>query len=215
MASRRKGWPEASRGRLGRVHDYGLQYVPLYLPLLPRLTLYQSTSLREQASRTHHQISTFTNSQKCVCLALCVNAPVANTDQASRHIIQFMKNFYSVFPEYKQMDVRAASPPRVLHSSSRCRHTLAVKVTQGNTFRILVSTKHSPTPELLSDDVLSADAILNTPDLGIPLRGAAIGNGWIDSRTQYPSYLDYAVKHGILEENSDACVSRFLRSVRS
>ena len=48
----------------------------------------------------------------------------------------------------------------------------------------------------------TADAILNS-DLGIPLRGAAIGNGWIDSRTQYPSYLDYAVKHGLVEENSE------------
>ena len=37
----------------------------------------------------------------------------------------------------------------------------------------------------------------------MPLRGAAIGNGWIDSQTQYPAYLDYAVKHGIIEENSE------------
>lgn len=32
----------------------------------------------------------------------------------------------------------------------------------------------------------------------------AIGNGWIDARRQYPSYLDFAVKVGILEEKSDA-----------
>ena len=31
----------------------------------------------------------------------------------------------------------------------------------------------------------------------------AIGNGWIDARRQYPSFLDYAVKHGIVELNSD------------
>lgn len=35
--------------------------------------------------------------------------------------------------------------------------------------------------------------------LGVPLRGSAIGNGWIDVRRQYPSYLDYAVKHGLVE----------------
>jgi len=46
-----------------------------------------------------------------------------------------------------------------------------------------------------------ADAILES-DLGIPLKGAAIGNGWIDPRRQYPAYLDYAVKTGLLEENS-------------
>ncbi|KAJ7639547.1 Alpha/Beta hydrolase protein [Roridomyces roridus] len=48
-----------------------------------------------------------------------------------------------------------------------------------------------------------ADYILNS-NLGIPLRGIAIGNGWIDARRQYASYLDFAVKVGILEENSDA-----------
>jgi carboxypeptidase D len=47
-----------------------------------------------------------------------------------------------------------------------------------------------------------ADAILSSK-LNIPLHGIAIGNGWIDGRRQYPSFLDYAVKHAILEENSD------------
>ncbi|KAF9006754.1 pheromone-processing carboxypeptidase KEX1 [Cyathus striatus] len=48
-----------------------------------------------------------------------------------------------------------------------------------------------------------ADAVLNSK-LQVPLRGAAIGNGWIDPKRHYPSYLDYAVKVGILEENSVA-----------
>ncbi|KAI5893580.1 alpha/beta-hydrolase [Schizophyllum commune H4-8] len=47
-----------------------------------------------------------------------------------------------------------------------------------------------------------ADAVLNS-DLYIPLRGVAIGNGWIDSRRQYPSYIDYLVRVGILSETSD------------
>lgn len=46
-----------------------------------------------------------------------------------------------------------------------------------------------------------ADAILSS-NLGIPFRGTAIGNGWMDSRRQYPAYLEYAVKHGIVEEGS-------------
>ncbi len=46
-----------------------------------------------------------------------------------------------------------------------------------------------------------AEAILNS-ELGIPLRGSAIGNGWIDARRQYPAYLDYAVKHGLVELGS-------------
>ncbi|PCH40983.1 KEX1 protein [Wolfiporia cocos MD-104 SS10] len=47
-----------------------------------------------------------------------------------------------------------------------------------------------------------ADAILDS-SLNIPLRGAAIGNGWIDGRHQYPSFLTYAVKHGLVEEGSE------------
>lgn len=40
-------------------------------------------------------------------------------------------------------------------------------------------------------------------NVGVKLKGAAIGNGWIDIRHQYPSFLDYAVKHGLIEEGSD------------
>ncbi|PFH50137.1 hypothetical protein AMATHDRAFT_41047 [Amanita thiersii Skay4041] len=47
-----------------------------------------------------------------------------------------------------------------------------------------------------------ADAVLES-SLDVQLRGAAIGNGWIDPRRQYPTYLDYVVKMGILEENSE------------
>lgn len=39
--------------------------------------------------------------------------------------------------------------------------------------------------------------------MAVPLRGVAIGNGWIDPRRQYPTYIDFAVKVGLLEENSD------------
>lgn len=47
----------------------------------------------------------------------------------------------------------------------------------------------------------TADAILNST-LNIPLKGAAIGNGWMDSKSQYPAYIEYAVKTGLIEENS-------------
>ncbi|THH13551.1 hypothetical protein EW146_g6685 [Bondarzewia mesenterica] len=47
-----------------------------------------------------------------------------------------------------------------------------------------------------------SDAVLKS-NLNVRLRGAAIGNGWIDARRQYPSFFDYAVEHGIIEENSE------------
>lgn len=52
--------------------------------------------------------------------------------------------------------------------------------------------------------LVPADGILKSK-LPTALLGAAIGNGWIDGRSQYPAYLEYAVKHGLIEENSDVC----------
>ena len=48
----------------------------------------------------------------------------------------------------------------------------------------------------------AADSML---EAGLPktLKGLAIGNGWIDARRQYPSYLEYGVKHGLVEAGSD------------
>lgn len=40
---------------------------------------------------------------------------------------------------------------------------------------------------------------------GLPktLKGVAIGNGWIDARRQYPAYLEYGLKHGLVVSGSD------------
>lgn len=48
----------------------------------------------------------------------------------------------------------------------------------------------------------------------MPLRGSAIGNGWIDARRQYPSYLDYAVKHGLVESGTAVRLRPFDESTR-
>jgi carboxypeptidase D len=48
-----------------------------------------------------------------------------------------------------------------------------------------------------------ANAVLDS-SLHIPLKGAAIGNGWMDGKHQYPGFLQYGVKHGLIEENSEA-----------
>jgi len=54
-----------------------------------------------------------------------------------------------------------------------------------------------------------ADALLSS-NLPTPLLGIAIGNGWQDARRQYPSFLDYSVKHGLLEENSEVGLSYYI-----
>ncbi|KZT05556.1 alpha/beta-hydrolase [Laetiporus sulphureus 93-53] len=92
---------------------------------------------------------------------------VHELDDASTQLVEFLRNFYRVFPEYQNVDTYLG----------------------GESF----AGQYIP---------YFADAILKS-NLNIPLRGAAIGNGWIDGRHQYPSFLTYAVKHGLVEENSE------------
>ncbi|KAF9061074.1 alpha/beta-hydrolase [Rhodocollybia butyracea] len=92
---------------------------------------------------------------------------VHTIEQASEQFIEFLRNFYQIFPEYKRMDTYFG----------------------GESY----AGQYIP---------YFADAVLNS-GLGVMLKGAAIGNGWIDARRQYPSFLDYSVKMGILEENTD------------
>uniref|UniRef100_A0A0W0G5Z3 Carboxypeptidase n=2 Tax=Moniliophthora roreri TaxID=221103 RepID=A0A0W0G5Z3_MONRR len=87
--------------------------------------------------------------------------------QATVQLIEFLNNFYQVFPEYQRMDTYLG----------------------GESY----AGQYIP---------YFAEGILNS-NLKTPLKGIAIGNGWIDARRQYPSYLEYAVNMGILEENSD------------
>ncbi|THH09432.1 hypothetical protein EW146_g8688 [Bondarzewia mesenterica] len=93
---------------------------------------------------------------------------VHELDEASQQFIEFLRNFYIVFPEYKCMDVDIYRR------------------------RELCSTIY---PIFLGPVLKS--------NLNVQLHGAAIGNRWIDARRQYPSFLDYAVKHSIIEENSE------------
>ncbi|KAG2013266.1 KEX1 protein [Coprinopsis cinerea AmutBmut pab1-1] len=86
---------------------------------------------------------------------------------AQRHILEFLRNFYQVFPEVLTMDTYLA----------------------GESF----AGQWIP---------YFADAILES-SLQIPLRGIAIGNGWMDARRQYLSYLDYSLKMGLIKDNSE------------
>ncbi|TFK72001.1 alpha/beta-hydrolase [Pluteus cervinus] len=95
------------------------------------------------------------------------NQYIHTLDEASTQFIEFLRNFYNVFPEYRNVDTYLG----------------------GESF----AGQYIP---------YFAQSILGS-NLKVPLRGAAIGNGWIDPRRQYPSYLDFAVKVGLLEPNTD------------
>ncbi|PPQ79472.1 hypothetical protein CVT25_002608 [Psilocybe cyanescens] len=106
---------------------------------------------------------------------------VHTVDVAQSNFLEFLRNFYLVFPEYKTVDTYFA----------------------GESF----GGQWIP---------YFADALLNSV-MKVPLKGIAIGNGWIDSKRQYPAYIDYAVKMGRMEENdadwketkkeTDSCVA--------
>ncbi|KAF8592582.1 alpha/beta-hydrolase [Ramaria rubella] len=89
------------------------------------------------------------------------------TDAADQ-VVQFLRNFYDVFPEYRTMDT-------YLSGESYAGQFIPY----------------------------TANAILNS-NLNIPLRGAAIGNGWMDGRTQYPAFLPFSLKMGLFVEGSQA-----------
>ncbi|KAF9035088.1 alpha/beta-hydrolase [Hymenopellis radicata] len=93
---------------------------------------------------------------------------VHNFQQASDQFLQFLKNFYKIFPNTNT--------------------SMYVTYLAGESY----AGQYIP---------FFADAILNSKVA--PLKGVAIGNGWIDARSQYPSYIDYLVKTEVLEENSD------------
>ncbi|QRV72368.1 Serine carboxypeptidase [Ceratobasidium sp. AG-Ba] len=88
-------------------------------------------------------------------------------DEAAAHVVQFMKNFYEVFPELEEMDTYLA----------------------GESF----AGQYIP---------YIADALLKTSSPKAPLRGVAIGNGWIDGRNQYPAYVDFALEKGLIKKGT-------------
>lgn len=92
---------------------------------------------------------------------------VHTLEEATDQLIQFLRTFYQVFPEYRTTDTFLG----------------------GESF----AGQYIP---------YFAKGILDS-DLNLPLRGVAIGNGWIDARSQYPAYIEYAVARGLVDLSSE------------
>ncbi|WWC93111.1 uncharacterized protein L201_008077 [Kwoniella dendrophila CBS 6074] len=96
------------------------------------------------------------------------NGYLHELDQGSAHLIKFLQNFYTIFPELKGIDTYLA----------------------GESF----AGQYIP---------YFADAILKSSDLpDFPLKGLAIGNGWIDPIQQYPGYVDFAYEKGLIKKGT-------------
>lgn len=54
-----------------------------------------------------------------------------------------------------------------------------------------------------SNECDAADTLLKSSDFpSFPLKGIAIGNGWIDPKTQYQGYVDFAYEKGLIKQGS-------------
>ncbi|KAG6331996.1 hypothetical protein ID866_7090 [Astraeus odoratus] len=95
------------------------------------------------------------------------NHYVHTLEEATDQLIQFLRTFYQVFPEYLTTDTYLG----------------------GESF----AGQYIP---------YFAQGILDS-DLNLPLKGVAIGNGWIDARSQYPAYIEYAVARGLVDLSSE------------
>ncbi|WVW86604.1 hypothetical protein I302_108655 [Kwoniella bestiolae CBS 10118] len=96
------------------------------------------------------------------------NGYLHELDQGAAHLIKFLQNFYTIFPEFKGVDTYLA----------------------GESF----AGQYIP---------YFADAILKSNDLqNFPLKGIAIGNGWIDPKQQYPGYVDFAYEKGLIKQGT-------------
>lgn len=80
------------------------------------------------------------------------------------------------------------------------RPILRAKAMPGNTFLTWVCIYTAL--KSISLTTFTAKAILDS-NVPTPLKGIAIGNGWIDAMAQYPAYVEYAAKYGIIKEGSE------------
>lgn len=95
------------------------------------------------------------------------NHYVHTLEEATEQLLQFLRTFYQVFPEYLTTDTYLG----------------------GESF----AGQYIP---------YFAQGILDS-ELHFPLKGVAIGNGWIDARSQYPAYIEYAVARGLVDPASE------------
>lgn len=100
--------------------------------------------------------------------------------EMATHLVEFLKNWYKVFPEFANQDVR----PRF----------------QGPLTRQTYISGESYAGQYIP---YIAQAILATTTLPTQLKGLLIGNGWIDPYNQYPAYLEFALKAGVVKTGSE------------
>jgi carboxypeptidase D len=101
------------------------------------------------------------------------NSYVNNVTQVPQQFLLFLDRFFEIFPEFSQDDIYMA----------------------GESFAGIFIP-------YIADGILNRNNKITTPDyLKYNLRGIAIGNGWIDPTTQYPSYYNYAIANNLLDDN--------------
>jgi hypothetical protein len=95
--------------------------------------------------------------------------PPQNEDDLSGDFAAFLTNFYHVFPEYQSSDL----------------------------FLFGESYAGMYVPSIARRLVL--DSLSRHAPMKFPVKGIALGNGWVDAATQGPAAVDYAYWHGMMD----------------
>ncbi|KAL1410267.1 Cell death protease [Vanrija albida] len=111
------------------------------------------------------------------------NGYLHELSEASAHLIRFLENFYTIFPELDGSDVSGKPRP-----AADVQTYLAGESYAGQYIPYF------------------ADALLKKDEKTLPnfnFQGIAIGNGWIDPLRQYPAYLEFAYEKKLIKKGSD------------
>lgn len=113
---------------------------------------------------------------------------VSELAPAADQLVNFLGNFYTVFPEYGKMDVSQITIQTFCSPFLYCRPQTYLA---GESYAGM-------TVPYLAKAMLSATSLPSSSHL----RGMLLGNGWFDPASQYPAYAGYARARGVVAKTA-------------
>lgn len=118
------------------------------------------------------------------------NAFPEDEHDVSTDLDAFLQNFYAVFPRFKPYSFYVTGESYAgmfIPSVARHIHLENKKAIAA------AAAAAAATDETKSADTLASRFI-------VPLKGASLGNGWVEAKTQGPAVIDYSWWHGLIDK---------------